>query len=94
MGETWVPGLMPRDFDLIGLGWSPGICVLTNIPGICDVSGQLSWITFRRILFYIVCYISTLVASLGIFYKLAICNSLCPVLIFYLSTRLIYSVIS
>ena len=26
--------------------------------------------------------------------KLAICNSLCPILIFYLSTRLIYSVIS
>ena len=79
MGETWVPGLMPRGFDLVVLGWSPGICVLADIPDVCYVSGQLSWITFRRILTYIVCHISTRIASRGICYKLAICNSLCPI---------------
>ena len=86
-------GLSPEIFDLVGLGWSPGVCILTNIPGVCDVSGQLSWMTFRRTLFYL-SVSSTLMASLGICYKLAICESLSPVLISYLSSRLIYSVVS
>lgn len=36
-------GLIPRDFDLVALGWSPGICILTNIQDVSDISGELSW---------------------------------------------------
>ena len=42
MGETWVPGLMPRGFDLVVLGWSPGICISDRFLGDAD-SASLDW---------------------------------------------------
>lgn len=79
-------GLIPRDFDLVGVEWSLGICVLTNIPGVSDVSGSLSGMTFRRTS-HSLSVSSTLMVSLGVcYYKLTICESVCPVLISRLSS--------
>lgn len=38
MNEMWMFGVIIRDFDLVGLGQSLGVCTLTNIPGVPDVS--------------------------------------------------------
>lgn len=97
MHEIWAPGSNPRDFDVVSLGWTPRICILTNISGVSDVSGQLSWMTFwkKQLSLHSLTVSSTLMTLLSIYdYHLIFRVSLSPAPISHLSSRLIYSLVS
>lgn len=45
--KTQIPGLLPRNSDSLGLGWSPSICIFNQLPKEEGAGGVDAWTTLE-----------------------------------------------